>query len=105
MGNSGAMGHTNLAHPKHSPTQPTLASSAAPVGSKLVLLNNMIFMAMDAHRTLGLDSAYPRTKRCPMIGRIHSLGFPGEQCLGGLCCLQPHSLESISCTASKSRAL
>lgn len=40
-----------------------------------------------------------------MIGRLDSLGFPGEQCLGGLCCFQPHLQESISCTASKPRAL
>lgn len=86
-------------------TQPTLASSAAPVGSELTLLSNMIFVATDAHRTSRLDSAHPSTRRSLMTGSLHSLGFPGEKCLGGPCCLQPHSLESISCTASKHRAL
>lgn len=49
----------------------------------------MIFMAMDAHRTSGLDPAYARTRACLMIGRLHSLGFPGEQCLGGRAAFSP----------------
>lgn len=44
-----ATGCQNLAHPKHHPTQLPLASSTAPVGSELVLLNNKIFLAVDAH--------------------------------------------------------
>lgn len=102
MGNSGAMGHTNLAHPKLSPPLPPAlllwAQSSHPA-------QQHDFRGHGCHRTSGLNPAFPRTRTRRMIGRLHSLGFPGEQCLGGLCCLQPHSVESISCTASKPRAL
>lgn len=60
-----ATGHLNSAQPKHSPIQPHPTSSTSPVGSELILLDNMVFLAVNAHRTPGLDSASPSTWDAP----------------------------------------